>query len=141
MPLIYAAGVARRQPAAGPGQFFFILVFPYLVVLLMAYVGSRVVYRLGAAVRKAREMGSYRLVERLGEGGMGEVWRAQHRLLARPAAIKLIRPEVLGATDAGEPSMLSGGSSARRRRRRSCARPTRWSSTTSAWPTTARSTT
>jgi eukaryotic-like serine/threonine-protein kinase len=58
-----------------------------------------VVYRLGAEVRRARELGSYRLVERLGEGGMGEVWRAQHRMLARPAAIKLIRPEMLGATN------------------------------------------
>jgi len=69
------------------------------VVLLMAYGGVRVVSRLGAAVRQARELGSYRLVERLGRGGMGEVWRAEHRLLARPAAIKLIRPEVLGAND------------------------------------------
>jgi serine/threonine-protein kinase len=42
-------------------------------------------------------MGSYELVERLGHGGMGEVWRAKHRMLARPAAIKLIRPEALGA--------------------------------------------
>jgi eukaryotic-like serine/threonine-protein kinase len=82
-----------------PGLFFFALVFPYLGVLLMAYVGSRVVYGLGTAVSKAREMGSYRLVERLGKGGMGEVWRAKHRMLARPAAIKLIRPEVLGAKD------------------------------------------
>ena len=38
------------------------------------------------------ELGSYRLLERIGQGGMGEVWRARHRLLARPAAIKLIRP-------------------------------------------------
>ncbi len=99
VPLVYAGGVARGvNLPLGPGQFFFSLVFPYLVVLVMVYGGSRVVYGLGAAVRKAREMGSYRLVERLGEGGMGEVWRAQHRMLARPAAIKLIRPEVLGAT-------------------------------------------
>jgi serine/threonine-protein kinase len=36
-------------------------------------------------------VGSYRLIEPLGSGGMGEVWRARHRLLARPAAVKLIR--------------------------------------------------
>ncbi|MDQ3367518.1 MAG: serine/threonine protein kinase [Myxococcota bacterium] len=43
----------------------------------------------------ARELGSYKLVGRIGTGGMGEVWRAEHRLLARSAAIKLIRPEAL----------------------------------------------
>ena len=41
-------------------------------------------------------VGSYRLIERLGRGGMGEVWLAKHQLLARPAAVKLIRPDVLG---------------------------------------------
>lgn len=45
------------------------------------------------AVAEAQDLGSYRLVSRLGVGGMGEVWRAEHRLLARNAAIKLIRPE------------------------------------------------
>ena len=79
------------------GEFFFGLVFPNLLIVLMAYTGARIVYGLGKAVREAREMGSYRLVEPLGKGGMGEVWRAEHRTLARPAAIKLIRPEVLGS--------------------------------------------
>ena len=70
--------------------------FPYLLVVIMAYVGARVVYSLGTEVSRARELGSYRLEERLGEGGMGEVWRARHRLLARPAAIKLIRSSIPG---------------------------------------------
>jgi eukaryotic-like serine/threonine-protein kinase len=77
-----------------PLQFFFGLVFPYLLVVSMAYVGARVVYHLGTEVKRARELGSYRLEEKLGQGGMGEVWRANHRMLARPAAIKLIRPSV-----------------------------------------------
>ena len=42
-------------------------------------------------------MGSYVLGDLIGPGGMGEVWQATHRFLARPAAIKLIKPEVLGA--------------------------------------------
>jgi serine/threonine-protein kinase len=66
--------------------------FPYLLVVVMAYVGARIVYTLGTEVSRARELGSYRLEERLGRGGMGEVWKASHRLLVRPAAIKLIRP-------------------------------------------------
>jgi serine/threonine-protein kinase len=83
-------------------QFFFGLVFPYLVVVGMAYVGARVVYRLGTEVKRARELGSYVLEEKLGEGGMGEVWKARHRMLARPAAVKLIRSAVAGGATSPE---------------------------------------
>jgi len=62
--------------------------------VFFAYMGARVVYGLGREVAAAREMGSYQLEERLGEGGMGEVWKARHRMLARPAAIKIIRPSL-----------------------------------------------
>jgi eukaryotic-like serine/threonine-protein kinase len=93
IPVVVAIGTATMAPAfqPDPGQFFFGFIFPYLLVVLMAYVGARVVYGLGTEVTRARELGSYKLIERLGQGGMGEVWRAEHRLLARPAAIKLIR--------------------------------------------------
>jgi eukaryotic-like serine/threonine-protein kinase len=43
-------------------------------------------------------MGSYRLLSLLGKGGMGEVWRARHQMLARDAAIKLIHPDMLSRT-------------------------------------------
>jgi serine/threonine-protein kinase len=77
-----------------PNQFFFWIVFPYLLVLVLGYVAARVVYDLGKQVTREKELGSYHLVELLGRGGMGEVWRARHRLLARPAAIKVIRPSL-----------------------------------------------
>jgi serine/threonine-protein kinase len=79
-----------------PVMFFFGVVFPYLLVVGMAWVGARVVYRLGTEIKRARELGSYRLEAKLGQGGMGEVWRARHRMLARPAAIKLIRSSIAG---------------------------------------------
>lgn len=57
--------------------------------------GAHVIHTLRITAVEAQEFGQYRLVEKLATGGMGEVWRAQHSLLRRPAAIKLIRPEVV----------------------------------------------
>ena len=84
----------------------------YVATFLTAAVAlpmSRVIYSLGAQVSKARELGSYEMIEVIGRGGMGEVWRAKHRMLAREAAIKLIRPEMLFGVDQTQPE------SARRR--------------------------
>jgi len=76
-----------------PETFFLTHILPYLTCVLLAYASARIMVTLGADVSRARELGSYKLIERLGQGGMGEVWRASHQLLAREAAIKFIRPE------------------------------------------------
>jgi serine/threonine-protein kinase len=65
----------------------------------LAVVPCLVFTKLARDVVDAREMGSYTLEKKLGSGGMGEVWRARHRLLARPAAVKLIRPEAIGGPE------------------------------------------
>jgi hypothetical protein len=84
----------------GPFYNALLMHYPNFLMLGAAVTISHVVTRLGQQVTRAREMGSYRLGELLGRGGMGEVYLASHRMLARPAAIKLIRPEVLAAGDA-----------------------------------------
>jgi len=85
-------GAAVGRPIDAVAYF---LTSNYLCAII-AYVIARIVYRVNVQLKNAREVGSYQLVERIGAGGMGEVWRAQHRLLARPAAIKLIRSSMLG---------------------------------------------
>src|ERR687898_1688778 len=65
----------------------------------LATITSRVTYGLRRQVAEANELGQYVLEEKIGGGGMGEVWRARHRLLIRPAAIKLIQPQVSGDPD------------------------------------------
>ena len=83
----------------GPATNALLMHYPDYLLVGVAVVISHVVTTLGRQVAKAREMGSYQLGELLGRGGMGEVYKASHRMLARPAAIKLIRPEMLGGAD------------------------------------------
>lgn len=77
-------------------QVWVAMMFMNLICVAWGTVGTVIINNLGREVAEARRMGSYRLEKLLGKGGMGEVWEARHRLLARPAAVKIIRPEVLG---------------------------------------------
>lgn len=62
------------------------------------YVGLKF-QALRRAVFDAKQVGPYQLTRLLGKGAMGEVYLAQHRLLHRPCAVKLIRPEQAGSED------------------------------------------
>ncbi|HEU4681665.1 MAG TPA: serine/threonine-protein kinase [Gemmatimonadales bacterium] len=74
---------------------------PNYICAFLSVIPVKIIHGLGQQVRRARELGSYRLEEPLGKGGMGEVFRATHQMLARPAAVKLIRSEVLGSSSRG----------------------------------------
>ncbi len=94
---LLVVGLTGKDIRATPFEYLMALLPNYLCAAL-AVVHAKVIGKLGRQVKEARELGSYRLEERLSEGGMGEVYRASHRMLARPAAIKLILPEKLGST-------------------------------------------
>jgi serine/threonine-protein kinase len=85
----------------------FLMHYPNYLMAGVAVAISAVVTRMGQQVTKAREMGSYRLGELLGRGGMGEVYLAHHRMLARPAAIKLIRPEALAGENGAKAQLAA----------------------------------
>jgi serine/threonine-protein kinase len=97
-PLAYLVGRALGNPPA-PGH-------ALLLDSLEGYIAAALAMFATIVIRRLQEMGCYQLVEKLDHGGMGEIWKARHRMLARPVAVKLIRPELLGLKSPVEAAAL-----------------------------------
>ena len=106
----YDFGVASEldleDALAMPGQLrriFWTVIGLFVVVGALALGGTMFISRMGRqmsdAMLKAQRLGQYTLEDKLGEGGMGQVFRARHAMLRRPTAIKLLHPDRTGKQD------------------------------------------
>jgi serine/threonine-protein kinase len=84
-----SAATVARSMVVGVGTW-------WLAVLLLSTLATRVIYGLRRQADRAKQLGQYTLVEKLGEGGMGVVYRAKHAMLRRPTAVKLLHPDKAG---------------------------------------------
>lgn len=76
-----------------------------IISTTLSTVTSLTIYGLRQQVKAASEIGQYTLEEKIGSGGMGEVWRARHRMLIRPAAVKLVTASALGSAEGRDPEL------------------------------------
>lgn len=89
--------------AAGPGALREVLVDQTIGVAVLAAVSvlvTRTLYSMRRELHAATRIGNYLIEKELGSGGMGRVYRARHALIRRPTAVKVMRPETTGSSEA-----------------------------------------
>jgi eukaryotic-like serine/threonine-protein kinase len=105
-PLAYFFNLQFWDHTPMPLNRFLMWNIPTFALAFWTYILNSRIYKIEMEAERARELGSYELQELIGKGGMGEVWRAHHRLLARDAAIKLIRTDILAAQTGRNASLV-----------------------------------
>jgi eukaryotic-like serine/threonine-protein kinase len=105
LPLVLILWLRFRNPAIhyalDADQMNTPVLLPFMAVLVAVF-GTYIINSIRREAFKARQLGQYVLKNKLGIGGMGEVYRAEHQLLKRPCAVKLIRPDKVA-----EPTVLT----------------------------------
>jgi eukaryotic-like serine/threonine-protein kinase len=92
LPFVHARFV-EVAPATAAASTAFMAAW-WIASTTVSTITSNVVYGLHREARRARRLGQYTLEKKIGEGGMGTVFRAQHALLRRPTAVKLLHAEI-----------------------------------------------
>ncbi|MGC4087109.1 MAG: serine/threonine-protein kinase [Polyangiaceae bacterium] len=90
-------GTQRLTPNGPPATSLAVVVAALgLGTVIITTLTSRTIFSLRERVRAALQLGQYTLIEKLGQGGMGVVYKASHAMLKRPTAIKVLPPERAG---------------------------------------------
>ncbi len=98
VPVVCSVCLPIPAPGVETEHLFYNAMLLFIGAAVSAF-GAHTLSSMRSAAAHMEDTGMYRLTEKIGQGGMGEVWKAEHRLLARPAAIKVIRPELMGLPD------------------------------------------
>jgi serine/threonine-protein kinase len=88
--ILLSAGPGYRGHATGPAWYMLIAGLSLSALLAFGLSAGRIIFRLRRQVQAAQQLGQYTLLEKLGEGGVGVVYKARHAMLRRPTAIKLL---------------------------------------------------
>jgi eukaryotic-like serine/threonine-protein kinase len=86
---LYAPALEIPGPAFVVGDLLY-----NAVAVILATMGSDIIYGLSKKLSEAMQLGQYTLGRKIGEGGMGAVYHAHHALLRRPTAVKLMQPHL-----------------------------------------------